>query len=235
MRRAPLFVRDLVPRRGQVMVRIIRSTTMTQDDIIAALKDLPAATLSEVTAQPCDLPPEVRCMVPGGRLVGPAFTVQCPLGDNTSVTQAVDAAPRGSVVVIDCGGPARTAVWGETATFASQMRGVTGVVTNGAVRDIEEITASGFPVFATGLSLRGSTKGQPGALNVDIVIGDISISPGDYVCGDADGVVVIAAAEAESAIGKAQTQLKEEQGRNARIKAGTPLAEILAGSGNRQG
>ena len=206
---------------------------MIQEEIVEALKGLPAATLSEVTAQPCDLPPLVRCMVPGARMVGPAFTVRCPLGDNTAVTRAVDQAPKGSVIVIDCGGPPLTAVWGETASFTSQFRGVVGCVTNGAIRDIEAIIDAGFPAFAAGLSLRGSVKGQPGEIDVDIVIGDIAIRPGDYMCGDADGVVVIPAAEAEAVIKVATEQLAEENSRNERIKAGTPLAEILADSGNR--
>tara|TARA_B110000438_G_scaffold296104_1_gene340262 strand:+ start:451 stop:960 length:510 start_codon:yes stop_codon:yes gene_type:complete len=167
-------------------------------------------------------------------MVGPAFTVRCPLGDNTAVTRAVDLAPPGSVIVIDCGGPPRTAVWGETATFASQLKGVAGCVTNGAVRDIEPIIESGFPVFAAGLSLRGSTKGQPGETDTDITIGDIAIRPGDFVCGDADGVVVIPAGEIDSVLEVATRMLAEERSRNDRIKAGTPLAEILASSGNRQ-
>lgn len=206
---------------------------MTQEEIVEALKGLPAATLSEVTGQPCDLPPLVKCMVPGAFLVGPAFTVRCPLGDNTAVTSAVDKVPAGHVIVIDCGGPPQTAVWGETATFAAQTKDIAGCVTNGAVRDIEAIVESGFPVFAGGLSLRGSTKGQPGELNVDISIGDIVIRPGDFICGDADGVVVIRADEIEAVLPAATRQLAEEESRNERIKSGTPLSEILAGSGNR--
>ncbi|MDG2319250.1 MAG: RraA family protein [Rhodospirillaceae bacterium] len=197
------------------------------------MKSLPAATLSEATAKPCDISPPVCCQVPGARMVGPAFTVRCPLGDNTAVTRAVDLAPPGSVIVIDCGGPPRTAVWGETATFASQLKGVAGCVTNGAVRDIDAIIETGFPVFAAGLSLRGSTKGQPGENGADITIGDITIRPGDFVCGDADGVVVISADEIESVLDVAIRMLTEERSRNDRIKAGTPLAEILAASGNR--
>jgi len=208
---------------------------MTQDEIIAALKQFPAATLSEVTDKPCDVSPPVQCMVPGARVVGPAFTVRCPLGDNTAVTRAVGQAPKGSVMVIDCGGPPRTAVWGETATMTSQVRGVAGCVTNGAVRDIDAIVESKFPVFATGISLRGSTKGQTGEIGVPVAIGDIIVSPGDYMCGDSDGVVVIPAAEAEAIIKLAARQLAEEQGRAERIKAGVPLSEILATSGNRGG
>ncbi|MEQ8734277.1 MAG: RraA family protein [Rhodospirillaceae bacterium] len=206
---------------------------MTEQEIVDALQHIPTATLSEATTAPCDLPPSVGCMVPGQAMAGPAFTVRCPLGDNTAVTRAVDLAPPGSVIVIDCGGPARTAVWGETATFASQFKGIAGCVTNGMIRDIDAIRILGFPVFAAGLSLRGSTKGQPGETGCDLVIGDIAIAPGDYVKGDSDGVVVIPAAQASSVIAAAKHALKEEQSRNERLKAGVPLAEILATSGNR--
>jgi 4-hydroxy-4-methyl-2-oxoglutarate aldolase len=206
---------------------------MTDSEIIAALKRFPTATLSEVTARPCDVSPPVQCMVPRAKVVGPAFTVRCPLGDNTAVTRAVDRAPKGSVMVIDCGGPPRTAVWGETATTISQVKGLAGCVTNGAVRDIDAIVDSGFPVFACGISLRGSTKGQAGEIGVAVTIGDVIIHPGDFICGDSDGVVVIPAAEAEAVIAVAARQLAEEEGRAARIKAGVPLAEILATSGNR--
>ncbi len=206
---------------------------MNTDDAVAAIRTFATATLSEATAQPCDLPPDVGCMVPGAQMAGPAFTVRCPLGDNTAVTRALDEAPAGCVVVIDCGGPPRTALWGENATFASQNRGVAGCVTNGMIRDIDAIRAAKFPVFAAGLSLRGSTKGQRGEIGCDLVIGDITIRPADIVRGDADGVVVIPAAEVESVIAVAEEKRRDEDSRNARIKAGEPLAQILATSGNR--
>lgn len=207
---------------------------MTEDDALKALQNFPTATLSEATKAPCDLPPSVGCMVPGSNMIGPAFTVRCPLGDNTAVTRAVDQAPAGSVIVIDCGGPARTAVWGETASFASTYKGVAGCVTNGMIRDIDPIRDMGFPVFAAGLSLRGSTKGQAGEIGCTLVIGDITIRPGDYVRGDSDGVVVIPVDQAAPVIETATQALKEEQSRNERLKSGVPLAEILATSGNRQ-
>jgi len=125
-------------------------------------------------------------------------------------------------------------MWGETATFASQLKGIAGCVTNGAIRDIDAIIQMGFPVFADGLSLRGSTKGQAGETEVNIIIGDISIQPGDFVCGDADGVVLISARDVDVVLSVANRMLTEEQSRNERIKAGTPLADILAESGNRK-
>lgn len=201
--------------------------------IIAALRGFPVPTLSEAAPAACDLPPEIHPLVPNTPMVGTAFTVRCPPGDNTAVTRAVGEAAPGDVIVIDCGGASRTAVWGDTASTACQIKGIVGCVTNGRARDIVEITALGFPVYAIGLSLRGSTKGQRGETGIPIALGDVLIHPGDFVCGGPDGVLVIPRDRAEAVIAKATTERAEEETRAARLKAGVPLAEILATSGNK--
>jgi len=131
------------------------------------------------------------------------------------------------VIVIDCGGSARNALWGETATFLCQLKGITGVVTNGSVRDIEAMRAARFPVFAAGVSLRHSVKREPGWTQVPVQIGDVTIHPGDYVVGDADGVIVLPQAEAAAIVARARAQRKAEQTRAARLRAGEPLNAVL--------
>jgi len=166
-------------------------------------------------------------------MVGTAYTVRCPPGDNTAVTRAVGDAKAGNVIVIDAGGNTRSAVWGDTANTASQMKGIVGCVTNGRARDIDEIATLGFPVYAIGLSLRGSTKGQPGETNVPVAIGDVMIHPGDFVCGGPDGVLVVPRDQAKTVLAKAAKEHAEEQTRADRLKSGVPLSEILATSGNK--
>lgn len=206
---------------------------MTDDEIAAALRGFAVPTLAEATPPACDLPPEIRQLVPGTSMVGTAFTVRCPAGDNTAVTRAVGEAKAGDVIIIDTGGGTRSAVWGDTASTACQLKGVVGCVTNGRARDIEEIAALKFPVYAIGLSLRGSTKGQTGETNVPIAIGDVVIHPGDFVCGGPDGVLVVPRAQAEAVLQKAAEEQAEEQTRADRLKSGIPLSEILATSGNK--
>jgi len=188
--------------------------------ILAALADLPAATLEEALERPGDLPPAIRLMVPGTRFAGTAFTVRCRLGDNSPVPRAVDAAQPGDVIVIDCGGSARNALWGETATFLCQLKGITGVVTNGSVRDIEAMRAARFPVFAAGVSLRHSVKREPGWTQVPVQIGDVTIHPGDYVVGDADGVIVLPQAEAGPTQSRADARRPAARRRTAQRRAG---------------
>jgi 4-hydroxy-4-methyl-2-oxoglutarate aldolase len=206
---------------------------MDIEKIVAALRAFPVPTLAEAAPTASDLPPEIVQLVPNTPMVGTAFTVRCPAGDNTAVTRAVGEAAPGDVIVIDAGGASRTAVWGDTASTASKMRGIVGCVTNGRARDIEDIARIGFPVYAVGVTLRGSTKGQRGEIQVPLAIGDVVIHPGDIVCGGADGVLVIARADAEAVIEKAKVMRAEELSREERLKAGVSLAEILATSGNK--
>jgi 4-hydroxy-4-methyl-2-oxoglutarate aldolase len=88
---------------------------MTDDEITAVLRGFAVPTLAEATPPAFDLPPEIRQLVPGTSMVGTAFTVRCPVGDNTAVTRAVGEAKAGDVIVIDTGGGTRSAVWGDTA------------------------------------------------------------------------------------------------------------------------
>ena len=202
---------------------------MDRAAIIAELSDFPPATLVEAVGGVSDLPPEIRQMVPGASCVGTAFTVLCRIGDNAAVTDAVDMAQKGDVLVIDTGnaGVARHAMWGETATFASQLRGLAGIVTNGLIRDIEEMQRMKFPIFAAGVGLRGSTKKHPGQFQVPVVIGDIVIQPGDYIVAGADGVLVVPQAKAEAVIAKAKSQRVAEGSRQARLRAGVKLSDVF--------
>ena len=84
-----------------------------------------------------------------------------------------------------------------------------------------------FPVFAGGISPRGTQKNHPGWTGVQISVGDVAVNPGDIVIGDTDGVVVIALADAEQVLARAQAQRAEESDRDARVNAGESLTKIL--------
>jgi len=110
---------------------------------------------------------------------------------NAAVLRAIDQAKRGEVLVIDAGGSERVTALGGTSSLAAKRRGLAGVVLNAACRDIDEIRAMRFPVYALGTSVRGTLRNHPGWLQVPVSVGGTTVEPGDYVLGDADGVVVI--------------------------------------------
>src|SRR5688500_7775159 len=115
------------------------------------LKSMPAATIWEAAGKIGDMAPRIRPMFAGARVAGSAFTVKIFPGETSATLRAIDAAPAGSVIVVDCGGGAESGVcWGGTSTLAAELKGLAGCVTNGTVRDLAEIEAKRFPVFAIG-------------------------------------------------------------------------------------
>ena len=161
----------------------------TDADIRTTLRELGAATLGESGAR--IMAPRLAPAWPGSRIAAPAFPVRCTAGDNLAIHVAVAEAPAGSVLVVDVGELSDFGYWGEVLTTGAQARGIAGLVIDGGVRDILAIETLGFPVFASTIALRGASKNQPGAVNVPIRCGGASIVRGDWIVGDADGVVVV--------------------------------------------
>ena len=187
----------------------------------------PAATWYEAAGKLGDMGPDIKPITPGVRLAGPAYTVKCFVGDTAAVLRALDAAPRGSVLVIDVGGTDRATAWGGTSSKVAARRGLAGCVTNGSVRDFDEVREIGLPVFAVGVSVRGTLKRHPGWTGGTVCVGGVPVSPGDWVVGDSDGVVVIPAARLREVADAVAEQLDRERGIDRRLEEGESLTEIL--------
>ena len=196
-------------------------------ELIATLKSLPVATVYEAAGKLGDVSPAIRPMIEGARLAGPAFTLKTMPGDNKAVFHAIDQAPEGSVLVIDGGGTDRVTIWGGTSTVAAQAKGLAGVVTNAAVRDLDEIREARFPVYAPGVAVRGTAKSHPGWMNIPVSIGDAIVRPGDIVLGDSDGLLIVPAEHAAEIAAKALETRKTEESREARLRAGESIKAVL--------
>jgi 4-hydroxy-4-methyl-2-oxoglutarate aldolase len=159
-------------------------------DTAATLGALGAATVGESGGQP--MRARVRVAWRGARLAAPAYPVRCAPGDNLALHVAVARAPSGSALAVDVGDADEFGYWGEVLTTAAEVRGVKGLVIDGGVRDTTALEAHGFPVFATTIALRGATKGSAGAVGAPVEVGGVRVAAGDWLVGDADGVVVIA-------------------------------------------
>jgi 4-hydroxy-4-methyl-2-oxoglutarate aldolase len=129
----------------------------------------------------------------GARLAGPAFTIRVPPGENPSVRAGLDQAAPGDVIVIDGGGYALRALWGGNVSARARERGLAGAVVDGAVRDLDEIEAAGFPVFAAAVVPTPPGRELAGEIGVEISCGGLAVRPGDHVYGDRDGVVIVPA------------------------------------------
>ncbi len=200
---------------------------MTPQEIAIALGRFPTATIYEAAGKAGDMSPSIRPIWSGIRLAGIAYTVRTFPSDTTAVIRAIDEAPAGSVLVIDAGGTERAAVWGGTSSLACGVRNIVGCVTNGCVRDVDEITRLAFPVFAAGIAPRGTLKSHEGWRGTTISVGGVSVSHGDYIIGDSDGVVVVPAAEGGAMCERVRKQREREEARDARVSHGEPLSTIV--------
>ncbi len=160
-------------------------------DSFERFADFDPATLYEASGRRGMVDPAIRPAWRGARVCGPAVTVDCPPGDNLMLHVAVAHAGPGVVIVATVGGHLQAGAWGEILTEAARARGLAGLVIDGAVRDIDAIEASGFPVFSRGLAIGSCTKERPGKLGAAIQLGGATVRPGDLVFGNADGLVIV--------------------------------------------
>lgn len=124
----------------------------------------------------------------------------------------------GDVIVVDAGGDLTNALIGELIISHARSRGCVGFVVNGAVRDMDVISANDFPVYGAGVSHRGPYKDGPGEVNIPISLDGMIIEPGDIVIGDLDGVVCIPKADATRVLELSRAQEEKERGIQQAIK-----------------
>jgi regulator of RNase E activity RraA len=136
------------------------------------------------------------------RIAGPAYTVRCAPGDNLMLHAAIYRAAAGSVIVVQ-GGDLEYALAGGNVCAVAQKRGVRGFVLDGALRDVAEVRASGFPVFAKAVIPKPGAKEAIGSLNEPVTCGGVRVEPGDIVVGDEEGIVVVPLAERDAVLAAA--------------------------------
>jgi regulator of RNase E activity RraA len=144
-------------------------------------------------------------------LAGTAVTVRTRGGDNLAILRAYDYCRPGDVMVVDADGDIDNALVGGIMTFAAAALGLAGMVLDGAIRDVAEIRDRTFPVYARGVTHRGPYKDGPGAINVPVSVGSMTVRPGDIVVGDQDGLVTFSPEEAPAIIEKASKQRAAEE------------------------
>jgi 4-hydroxy-4-methyl-2-oxoglutarate aldolase len=186
---------------------------------------LGSATLGESGGHP--MHPRLRAAWLGASVAGPAFTVRCGTADNLAIHAAVVEAPTGSVLVAAAGDPPELGYWGEVLTTAAEARDLVGLVIDGGVRDVAALEAHRFPVFSACIALRGAVKLTGGEIGTTAMVGDVEVATGDWVVGDRDGVVAIAADQLDEVLEAGEARAKKESGMFTRLRSGATTVELL--------
>ncbi|MFA1820050.1 RraA family protein [Virgibacillus oceani] len=128
---------------------------------------------------------------PMKKLLGTAFTVKIPPGDNLMLIKALTLAEPGDVIVVDARGHSTHCCGGAGHTLISKRRGISGMVVDGAYRDMSQIEDLDFPIFCKGIHPATGPKVGPGEIGVPISCGGVIVNPGDVIVGDEEGVCCI--------------------------------------------
>lgn len=162
------------------------------------------------------------------RAMGPAYTCSCVPGDNLSVHAALAKAPPGSVIVADAGGRDDGGYFGELMAADAMNRQLAGAVILGAVRDLRQIGALGFPVFFQSLCPGSCVKQRIGSVGEPLRVGGVAISAGDMVVADTDGIVIVDQRQWPDVRQRAGEVMDAEAQIEDALRQGRRLADVLS-------
>ncbi len=191
------------------------------------LLKLRTAVLSDALGKTGAMDHEMHCFSANCRMAGPATTLRIHTADILMVGKALSICPKGHVLVIDGQGELNTALWGGITTASAQLKGLAGVVIDGAIRDLAEIRRAKVPVFARAVVPNAGGAEYAGEVDIPIQCGGVVVNPGDWVIGDEDGVVVIPAARLPSALETAARLVQAERKIERGVRLGKDLCSLL--------
>ncbi len=208
------------------MVHILKAFYEEKNELVKAFYNQSTATIHEAMGKKGAMESSIKPISNGVKICGQAITVKCCPGDNLMLVKAISMAKEGQVIVADMGNIKNSGPFGEVLSTECIAKNVSGLVTNGSVRDSREIKESGFPVFCTGFSIVGTTKASVGLINHPISCGNVVVNTGDIILGDDDGVVVIPINEAEKILLLAMERIEKENKVIEELKQGKSLFDI---------
>jgi 4-hydroxy-4-methyl-2-oxoglutarate aldolase len=178
------------------------------------------ATIHEAMGRVGLMQPYMRPVYTGAHACGPAITVLLHPGDNWMMHVVAEQLQPGDVVVAACTADNTDGFFGDLLATSFVARGAKGLIIDGGVRDVKDLTEMQFPVFSKAISAKGTVKATLGSVNIPVVCAGVAVNPGDVVIADADGVVIVPAGIAQQAADAAEAREANEGEKRAKLAKG---------------
>ncbi len=199
---------------------VVRKVNRAEADIVKTLGDLGVATVHEAQSRTGLMRPYMRPIYPSAKAAGTAITISCQPGDNLMIHAAIEFCRKGDILVVCTTSESTDGMFGELLAESARAHGVVGLIIDAGVRDVKDLTEMDFPVWSKAISAQGTVKATAGSVNVPIVCAGNTVTPGDVIVADADGVVVVKREAASEVARLASERFSKEQKTRERLKAG---------------
>src|SRR5215471_12169602 len=200
--------------------KIVKNIHRPDPAAVKILGELGVATVHEAQGRTGLMRPYMRPIYPSAKVAGPAVTVLSAPGDNLMIHAAVEICKPGDVLVVTTVSESTDGMFGELLATSLVARGVVGLIIDAGVRDVSELTAMDFAVWAKAIHAQGTVKDTPGWVNVPIVCAGAPVNPGDVIVADQDGVVVVPRPSAAQTAQASQARVAKEEKTREKLRAG---------------
>lgn len=199
---------------------VVRKVERVSKATVEALGKLGVSTVHEAMGRVGLAKNYMRPVWQGAEASGSAITVLAQPGDNWMIHVAVEQCQPGDMLVVGCTTDNYDGMFGELLATSLKARGVVGLVIDAGCRDVKVLREIGFPVWSRAISARGTVKATLGAVNVPVVCAGVSVTPGDAVVADDDGVVVVPRKAAADVAAKGEARRADEERKRQRLASG---------------